>query len=143
MYQGLASGRAREVADALSALAAVGEQGPEKALSATLAHPIALAGVIVCSRPAGPVRSRKLGQPGGVGRLASSSASSCSGATTTPLLQRDLLRPCRFPLPTCELHHVHSARQFYYRAPVPVSSSDTNQPQLAAISKEEHKSWEN
>jgi len=29
MYQGLASGRAREVADALSALAAVGEQGPE------------------------------------------------------------------------------------------------------------------
>src|SRR6476469_5767808 len=33
------------------------------------------------------------------------------GRRLLPPLQRDPLRPCRFPLPTCELHHVHSARE--------------------------------
>src|SRR4029077_5672907 len=119
--------------------------GPRKqALSATLAHPIALAGVDRMEPP-GLDRSGAASSASPAAWASSPRVSEFmfGGDELLPLLQRDPLRPCVFPLPTCELHHVHSARQFYYRAPVPVSSSDTNQPQLAAISKEEHQKWEN
>ena len=102
MYQGLASGRAREVADALSALAAVGSRapkaGPERHAGAS--NRVGRCRSYGAAR-LGPVRSRKLGQSGAVGQLASSSASSCSGATTTtPTTARS---PAALPIPVTHL----------------------------------------
>ena len=110
MYQGLASGPAPRGGRRTVGAGRRRRAGPRKqALSATLAHPIALAGV-----DRGAARLDRSGAASSASPAAWASSPArqrvhVRGRRLLPLLQRDLLRPCRFPLPTCELHHVHSA----------------------------------